>query len=332
MCMKINENEWKNFKLEDLFNVNRGHTLTVENKDEYKGSIPCINGSAENNGVLCFLSEGLLKEGFKIQEVPSLSLSRVGNSGQTFLQTKPYYIADNAFSLILKTKQPEEVYLFLSTILNAERFKYSYGRTISIKKYLKTEIKLPSVDNSPNWDFMQKYIKSLKSKPLKSNNLNCEQNLVIKTWKEYSVKDLFDVKGTKTTKIEELEIFGDGEYPYVTTQAVNNGVENNYNYYTENGNVLTIDSAVLGFCAYQEKCFSASDHVEKLIPKFNMNKFIALFFVTLFNNECYKYSYGRKANQNQIKHTKLKLPTKDNEPDWEYMESYIKSLPYADKI
>ena len=48
------------------------------------------------------MSKELQNVGFVLQKVPSLSLSRVGNAGLTFLQTKPYYIADNAFSLILK--------------------------------------------------------------------------------------------------------------------------------------------------------------------------------------------------------------------------------------
>ena len=329
--MYMNSN-WKYFKLKELFNYNRGHTLNIENKDIFKGEIPCINGSAENNGILCFLSQEITNEGFELQPCPSLSLSRVGNSGQTFLQTKPYFIADNAFSLVLKTSQSKEVYLFLSTILNRERFKYSYGRTISIKKYLETEIKLPCNNEEPDWKYMDDFIKTLNYKPISSNNTKLIPCLNITEWKEYKIKDLFEVGGTKTTKIDELETYGSGEYPYVTTQAVNNGVANRYNYYTEKGGVLTIDSAVLGYCTYQEKEFSASDHVEKLTPKFKMNKFIALFFVTLFNNECYKYSYGRKANQIKIKNTILRLPTKNNVPDWDYIENYMKSLQYSDRI
>lgn len=125
---------------------------------------------------------------------------------------------------------------------------------------------------------------------------NITYNLNTDFWKEYPVNDYFTVTGTKTTKVDDLETYGLGNFPYVTTQAINNGVENFYNHFTEKGNVLTIDSAVLGYCTYQEKEFSASDHVEKLTPKFKMNKYIAQFIVTLFNNECYKYSYGRKSN------------------------------------
>ena len=127
----------------------------------------------------------------------------------------------------------------------------------------------------------------------------------------------------------ELEEYGKGQYPYVTTQATNNGVEGFYNYYSEDGNVLTVDSAVLGYCAYQALPFSASDHVEKLIPKFKMNKYMAIFLVTVLNLEQYRYNYGRKCSQTRMKEISIKLPTRNGEPDFEFMENYVKSLAYS---
>lgn len=144
-------------------------------------------------------------------------------------------------------------------------------------------------------------------------------------WKWFNYTDLFGISGSKTTPKEELETYGRGEYPYVTTQAVNNGVENFYNYCTEKGGVLTVDSAVLGFCSYQEKDFSASDHVEVLTPKFKLNKYIALFLTTIINREQYRYSYGRKCSQIKLKKSRIKLPvTIEGEPDWKYMEDFVK--------
>ena len=149
------------------------------------------------------------------------------------------------------------------------------------------------------------------------------------SWQKFIVKDLFAVSGTKTTSQNELEEYGTGKYPYVTTQATNNGASKFYNYYTEKGNVLTIDSAVTGYCSYQPLPFSASDHVEKLTPLFELNKHIGLFLTVIFNMEQYKYSYGRKFNQKKIKQTTIKLPvTNHGSPDWLYMEQYIKSLKY----
>ena len=171
---------WKEFQIEKLFKISRGKTLSSKNKEEFLGNdYSCINGGSSDNGELCKMSKELQNVGFVLQKVPSLSLSRVGNAGLTFLQTKPYYIADNAFSLILKQQKNKFVYLFLSTCLNKELFKYSYGITISSEKYMKTIIKLPVKYNRdgtifiedkcryskegyvPDWEFMENYIKSL---------------------------------------------------------------------------------------------------------------------------------------------------------------------------
>jgi len=152
-------------------------------------------------------------------------------------------------------------------------------------------------------------------------------------WQEFTINSLFDVKGSKTTPKLDLIEKGEGDIPYVTTRASNNAVDGFYSISTDKGNVLTIDSATIGFCSYQAEDFSASDHVEKLIPKFEMNTYTALFLQTIINLEQFRYSYGRKFNQIRIRETKIKLPVNNKkEPDWDFMESYIKSLPYSESL
>jgi type I restriction enzyme M protein len=151
-------------------------------------------------------------------------------------------------------------------------------------------------------------------------------------WNSFKLNDLFKITGSKTTPLLELIEQGDGNYPFVTTQATNNSVEGFYDYFTEKGNVLVIDSAVIGYCSYQSFDFSASDHVEKLIPKFDMDQFTALFLTTILNKEQYRYNHGRKASQTRLKERSIKLPSHDNTPDWEFMRSYIKSLPYSSNL
>jgi len=151
-------------------------------------------------------------------------------------------------------------------------------------------------------------------------------------WKLFELNKLFTISGSKTTPLLELEEYGKGKYPYVTTQATNNGIEDFYDFFTEHGNVLTIDSAVLGYCSYQPYEFSASDHVEKLTPNFVMNKYIAMFIVTILNLEQYRYNYGRKCSQSRMKQISIKLPEKNGEPDFEFMEDFIKTLSYSGSI
>ncbi len=67
-----------------------------------------------------------------------------------------------------------------------------------------------------------------------------------------------------------------------------------------------------------------------------LNKYNALFLVSIFDRERPKFSFGRKWRPH-LKKTKVKLPAvieKNGKfmPDWEYMEQYIKMLPYGDVI
>ncbi len=153
--------------------------------------------------------------------------------------------------------------------------------------------------------------------------------LQVGEWRPFKLNTLVEIKGSQTTPLMELEMPGPGKYPYVTTQATNNGVGGFYNFHTEDGNCLTADSAVVGYCAYQREKFSASDHVEVLRPLFEMNQYIALFLTTVLNLEQHRYNYGRKCSQTRMKNAAIKLPTKNQQPDWGFMETYIKSLPHS---
>lgn len=181
-------------------------------------------------------------------------------------------------------------------------------------------------------------IKNGLSEEVKSTSLLDDKfELNVENWKEVLIEDndnpLFKVTGSKSIVKYDVIEYGIGKYPYVVTSSENNGVEGLYDYYTEEGNVLTIDSATVGSCFYQEYPFSASDHVEKLVPQFKQfNKYIALFIATVINLEQIRYGYGRKFAQKRIKPTKIKLPVKNGEIDFDYMEKFIKSLPYSSSI
>jgi type I restriction enzyme M protein len=162
--------------------------------------------------------------------------------------------------------------------------------------------------------------------------LNKKLQLNTESWKYFNLEKLFTITGSKSFTKSEIANYGMGAFPYVVTSSEDNGVQGFYDNYTEEGNILTIDSATVGTCFYQKHNFSASDHVEKLIPKFKMNVFIALFLLTVINLEKIRYGYGRKFAQLRIKTTNIKLPTKNNEPDWQFMEDYIKSLPYSSNL
>ena len=160
------------------------------------------------------------------------------------------------------------------------------------------------------------------------------ENLLLNkvTFVEFDLSKLFTVRGSKKSFTKNEISFG--EYLYITTSNKNNGVTSTSSIYTENENVITIDSATDGKAFYQESKFVGSDHVEVLEPlNFLLNKEIALFIISVLNLQLYRYGFGRKRSQTRIREEKIFLPsTKQGKPDFEFMENYIKSLPYSSSL
>ncbi len=145
-------------------------------------------------------------------------------------------------------------------------------------------------------------------------------------WKEFKIEELFDVGGTVTTKPQDLKL--NGFVPRITCAAVNNGFDGLYkNEYTEEKNVITIDSATIGAVFYQPYNFIATDHVEKLkLKKHLMNRYIGLFLKSAIDKaKGTKYDYGYKFSQTRIKRQTFELPVdKNGNPDYDFMEKFIK--------
>ena len=167
------------------------------------------------------------------------------------------------------------------------------------------------------------------------NNESLDNGSVVfskKNFKEFDLSKLFTVRGSKKSFTKNEITYG--EYLYVTTSNKNNGVTCTSSIFTENGNVITIDSATDGKAFYQESKFVGSDHVEVLEPiDFELNKYTALFFTSILNLQVFRYGFGRKRSQTRIRQEKLFLPTDNNgNPDFKFMENYIKSLPYSSNL
>jgi len=306
--------------ISDLFKVEYGQRIYHSKifLDGNIGKIPLISSGKNEHG---FFGTFDIEPAYK----NVISVTNTGSIGWAFYHNYSCCIDDNCLVLIPKIKMSDQQMIYISMLINKDKYRYMYGRQVTPKRI--EGIELPNIP-----DFVSKNIipnvGDIK-KPLSSKKSHFDIN----KGKWFLINNLFDISGTKTTPKIKLEGIGAGKYPYLTTQSTNNGVGGFYDFYTEEGNVMVIDSAVAGFCSYQEEKFSASDHVEKLMPKFKLNKYIGLFLQTIINFEQFRYSYGKKSNQEKIRNTKIKLPVdKNGNPDWQFMENFIKSLPYSSAI
>ena len=150
--------------------------------------------------------------------------------------------------------------------------------------------------------------------------------------------DLFEsIYKAEANVKSELEIRDRKEQGYVnfiTRTEENNGcdcyVKDDTSQGKEKGNAIIIGDTTSS-CFFQKESFYAGDHIVVCRAKW-INKYTALFIKTLLERERYRYSYGRAFKMDLIKSTIINLPSKNGNPGWQFMENYIKSLPYGDRI
>lgn len=312
--------------------------------------IPFITRTATNNGV-----GGIVEpvEGVTPYPAGSLSIALGGSIGSTFLQTKEFYTSQNVAVLQPKSNLDCGILLFLARLIEKECSKrfVAFGRELN--KHIKRDftIKLPLIEkDKPNWPIIasivkdqiipqlpkkaQKvWLKKYNSTPMKTEKMQ----LNTKEWKWFVYEKLFDIKkGKRLTQADMIE----GQIRYIGAIDSNNGLSAYIGNDTQlhNGNTITVSyNGSIGYAFYQDEKFWATDDVNVLYPKFSLNRYIAIFLCTIIQQEQYRFCYGRKWDLEMMKKSRMKLPAIRNEkgeyePDWQFMEDYIKSLPYSKNI
>lgn len=149
-------------------------------------------------------------------------------------------------------------------------------------------------------------------------------------WEAFPISMLFSVvKGTRLTKAN----MRDGNINFIGASAVNNGITahiaNDEHIHPENTITITYNGSV-GEAFYQDKIFWASDDVNVLYPKFALNKYIALFIIPVLKQAGEKYAFIDKWKKEDMEKDCILLPVDDNhQPDFSYMESYMKNQEIA---
>lgn len=176
---------------------------------------------------------------------------------------------------------------------------------------------------------------SNKYKDSYSNSTDPDLFLDYKNWKEFRLGDekFFNIQRGTSVYLKNME---DGNIPYVSTTSENNGICAYKNRKNRSGNLITLAyDGSIGEMFYQQDDFFASEKIVTIdIVSARLNKYIAFFLIGIIKLEKFRYDYGRKWTvDNQLKNTIIKLPSDINgNPDYDFMENYIKSLPYSKSI
>ncbi len=309
-------------KLSDIFEIKYGVNLELINCDiDEENGIPFVARTCENNGVVAKVKK---INGIFPNPAGSLSCAGGGSVLSTFLQEKEYYSGRDLYVLIPKNKNmSKEEKLYYCTLITQNKYRYSYGRQAN--KTLK-DIEIPNSIPACIYNYDLEKIKFLYKtiiSPTQGKNI-----LNINNWKKFTFADIFEIKRGKRLKSEDRI---PGNIKYFSASESNNGLTD----YISNPLFIEKKSLIyttFGDCYYIENCFTASDEISILKHK-KLNKYNGLFLATIINQNKYKYRFGRKAFQNKFIDETILLPVNgDEKVDWEFMENYIRSLPYSDKI
>lgn len=285
------------------------------------GDTPFISSGDADNGVTGFFD---IKPIYK----KVISVARTGSVGSAFYH--PYNCAINSDCIVLEPKQDfsdEQMFVFVA-LLRKNIYRYSYGRKVTPERLLLTKIP-DNISYLKKIDFKKRISSLSKSFSDKKFSLDTEN------WKWFSYPEVFDLTKGHYNNRPELDHNG---IPFISATENNNGITD---FVTKEGtkifsgrSITVSNDGSIGNAFYQENDFTCSHSVNviRINKKYNreLNQYTALFLIPLIQKEKFRFNYGFKWRIERMKESKIKLPVdKNGDSDWQFMEDYIKSLPYS---
>lgn len=327
--------KWKSVLLSRLFEIDYGNKFDLCALDVVdKGGVALVSRTERNNGVSARVAE---VEGVPPYSAGKITVALGGSIGVSSLQTEPFYTGQNVAVLTPRVKMTPANLLAVAALIHFETdVRYvAFGRELN--KHIKTDfsIALPFEKGKIRWDLIKPEGVSKTGKVIfpKTKNRTLS-GIDVTDWKYHCVGKLFSFENGRAT--HDMLTEGNG-CVYLGAKKEDNSVMMSCAYdpaLVQKGNCVVFicnGEGSVGYANYIERDFIATSDVTSAYNE-HLNKYIGLFLVAVFDLERPKYSFGRKRRPH-LPGSEVLLPTRcDGEPDWEYMESYIKSLPYGDCI
>lgn len=333
----MNNKKWLPFKIEELFyKFEQGKCKNSANLKN--GKIPYIGATNRNNGVLKFVKyeRKLITKGNCI-----IFISQGDGSAGYSIYKKEDCICGSTVIAAYSKHLNQYIGMFITCCSDMNQSKYSHGYARSLNRLKRDYIMLPvDEEDKPDYVFMENYIKEELFNDLIKLKKNCFlkickieykkiESLNDKMWRAFNVKKIFTeiLRGKRLKKSDHII----GETPYVSSTMMCNGIDDfigNNNGRKFNNCLTVANSGSVGASFYHQYEFIGSDHITTF-KNDNYNKYVYLFLTTIVSRIGDKYSFNREINDSRISNEKILLPVNDKlEPDYEYMEQYIKNIMY----
>jgi hypothetical protein len=150
-----------------------------------------------------------------------------------------------------------------------------------------------------------------------------------KEWKDFLISEEFDIKNSKAYHKTSLSETKQNGISYITRTNLNNGVESvvkNQDFQKNQSNTIVFGAENATFF-YQPNEYITGNKMY-IIQKRKLNKYSGLFLQLVLNKsiENCGYGYGKGLIGSRVKKRYVSLPINEkNEPDFEFMETFMKS-------
>lgn len=334
---QLNEKEWKDFSLEDIFTVSAGKRLETRNK--IPGNRPFIGATEGGNGVTGFVGNDNVSKDSNV-----LGVNYNGAPCIAFYHPYECIFTDDVKRLHLKCHTDNEnTLLFFTEVFAGQRSKYSYGYKFKEKRMLRQKLMIPvNDDGEPDYNYMEEYTRQTREallaryrEYLENRIADLGEEVVIpalneKTWKSFRAGDLFDIYTGGDMIVSRLAY---GNIPLISHSEQNNGVvkyikkQQDIKLFDCNKTLSLADRG--NFCAnIQSKNFYVGTRVKALVfkDKIKNPRNILKFISICINKQSVKFNYGNNCT-GSVASLLIMLPvTDDGNPDYEYMEQYAKNV------
>lgn len=333
----MNIDNWKEFKINKLFNYERGKESAPN--QNLIGDCILLTETSENNGF------SRLVKPTKIIKGHCITVS-VNYASTVFYQPKDFCASVNIIVLRPKIDMSENSLLFISSILSAKYRVFSYTDKISKSILMDDVIKLPEKNGKPDFNYMEEFIRNIKDKvierydnyrkdeikkALESTGLTYEDlkgDLEVKScdrYEKFKALDFFDDLSFQRD-IANNEILDCGKTPVYSATTSNYGLlgfvnsEAKYNITEDNPYYIIFGDHTKKF-NFVYNSFSTTDNCKVLIPKYGSKAF-NLYILTVWDKMIPNLGYSR--HWSKAKNLELTLPAIDEKnPDFAYMENVI---------
>lgn len=321
---KIDTSGWKEFRVGDLFAAERGKVKNIQ--PLCPGETPIIAAGAYNQGI-----SGMYEIDSAYENRITIFCNGAG-CGSTFYHPYKFNVNGDAITLIEKSSMSDKAKSFIACILNgAFTRKYSYEAKCSPPKALDEIVRLPATpDGVPDWAYMESYMANLETKVAESLTLlqaakDAEKKKVdTREWGEFRVGELFIQERGKEKAPKQNEL---GDCPLIQETNNNNGFDRMV-VPTKiiKGNSITVSINYAQNVFYQADDFCASVNIVVLRNN-HLNRYNSQFVCSVLRNAHQKFDYTSKISKELLNKETIMLPVdKTGQPDWAYMEEYMRKV------